>query len=659
MSYFKPLIAAGLAAAVALPLSLSAAAETPWTFVSMPDWLNADLGDLSSLPNYQGDNSTTPSWETAIDSVMGSIQAENPDFVMVAGDMTMARWIQDGLPTIGGQGLFGPTLGSNGYNQLDLATENQRVRNASELYYNAWNKRFTDRGMVAYTAIGDHELGDDSPTWNTQSSTFNGNTVQWGNLGRETISTYRDTYAEYFVDPIRNGDTGRLAQGSTFIQGPSSGQHASSAYAIKHNNTLMVSIDVFKQPTAQDRPIITVDGDQLTWLDQTLAAANLDSSIDHIIVQGHTPVLMPVNARNSGQLKVEDAENSALWQTLKTHNVDMYLSGEVHDITVNQNSDESLIQIVHGGFMGFDDSIIDSQTYLVGQVYSDRMELTLKELGVDANGGNLFQPGNPGTKLRENIILDPNGFQDVGQVTISTVDGRTRFLGATGAFAGLINPILPVGSFNFDKTVPQGEKDTQADKTVDQQPANATFSDFTLSNVTEFVVSASSSDSGAGNLDRLGMKEGWGTGNEQWIADTYVGFSVTADDGYTLELNGLEFVISRGNIANSHRDARLLIIDDEGNQTAIEIMDDLIAFDGQDLSGVNNTDFEFALDLIAENLGDSESWEFRWQFADTDGQDRVIRLDNVGLDFTAVAIPEPASALSLIAAAMALMGRRR
>jgi hypothetical protein len=45
-----------------------------WTFVSIPDFLNVD----TLYPE--------PKWEDALTYTLKSIKAENPDFVLVAGD---------------------------------------------------------------------------------------------------------------------------------------------------------------------------------------------------------------------------------------------------------------------------------------------------------------------------------------------------------------------------------------------------------------------------------------------------------------------------------------------------------------------------------------------------------------------------------------------
>jgi len=55
-------------------------AHEAWTFVSMPAFLNVD----TTYPQ--------PGWEGAIDYVLKAVKAEDPDFVLVAGDLVMGRW---------------------------------------------------------------------------------------------------------------------------------------------------------------------------------------------------------------------------------------------------------------------------------------------------------------------------------------------------------------------------------------------------------------------------------------------------------------------------------------------------------------------------------------------------------------------------------------
>ena len=56
------------------------ASAGPWRFVSIPDFVNVDL----AYPQ--------PGWEDALDYVLKAIKAENPEFVLVAGDLVMGHW---------------------------------------------------------------------------------------------------------------------------------------------------------------------------------------------------------------------------------------------------------------------------------------------------------------------------------------------------------------------------------------------------------------------------------------------------------------------------------------------------------------------------------------------------------------------------------------
>ena len=53
----------------------NAESNKEWIFVSMPDFLNVD----TVYPQ--------PGWEEALDFILKSVKAENPDFLLVAGDL--------------------------------------------------------------------------------------------------------------------------------------------------------------------------------------------------------------------------------------------------------------------------------------------------------------------------------------------------------------------------------------------------------------------------------------------------------------------------------------------------------------------------------------------------------------------------------------------
>ena len=114
---------------VLLAMSAPALATEPeaWTFVSMPDFLNVD----TDYPQ--------PGWEPALDVVLGGVKAEQPEFLLVAGDLLMGHWFTA-----------------------------EEVEEYAARYYPAWVKRLENHGLPFYAAVGDHELGDNPwPDWKT------------------------------------------------------------------------------------------------------------------------------------------------------------------------------------------------------------------------------------------------------------------------------------------------------------------------------------------------------------------------------------------------------------------------------------------------------------------------------------------------------------
>ena len=380
-------------------LAVSARAEE-WTFVSIPDFINADIGDISGLPGYDGGaNSTTASYEAALSFVLGSVAAESPDFMLVAGDLVNGHWYKD----VDGRQIFGPVS--------TLAEKRTVVNTAADLYYGEWKQRFADNGLTTHVALGDHDIGDNNWAAGSDKS--------------KLVATYKDNFADQFT---KNTDgTYRYAERpvGTAFEG--------TAYAVQHNNVLVVTVDVFRQ----DDPNVsadsktgsverTVDGDQLTWLDGVLADAETDPTIDHVIVQGHIPVLSPVRKQNSSGLTMPGGETTEFWQTLEDRDVDLYLAGEVHDMTASNHG--AVEQVAHGGIIGYASDI----NYLVGTVDGDRIDLELKAIDITNSGSSLWQAGS--NRPKETVTFDEAAFQTVGTLTIDKSSGETVYSNRTGEF---------------------------------------------------------------------------------------------------------------------------------------------------------------------------------------------------------------------------------
>jgi hypothetical protein len=332
--------------------------EPIFTFVSMPDFVNTDVGDLRVRAGQGWDpgdpTSINGAWTRAFDVILDEVQAEEPAAVLVAGDLVDGHWGMDVEPATG---IFGPV----GTRQEQLAA----VTNAGALYYGQWLDRFEERGLRTLPALGDHEIGD--------------NPWPAGTFKYDAVPTYKKAWADAF--------TKTAAGGHRYTMRPRGTAFEDTAYAVRIANTLFVSVDVFRQTA--DGVDVTVGRAQLRWLDRLLGRVRA-KGVEHIVVQGHTPVLGPVRARHSSELTMAGGAQSAFWRLLARHDVDLYLAGEMHDMTTLRAG--GVVQVVHGALATWGEA-----NYLVGDVYADRIELTLKEFrGARTNGKKLWNTDRKG-----------------------------------------------------------------------------------------------------------------------------------------------------------------------------------------------------------------------------------------------------------------------
>jgi hypothetical protein len=333
--------------------------EVPiFTFVSMPDFLNTDVGDTRVRAGQGWDpgdpTSINSAWTRALDVILDEVQAEEPAAVLVAGDLVDGHWGMDVEPATG---IFGP-----------VGTQQERltaVTNAGALYYRQWADRFEERGLRALPALGDHEIGD--------------NPWPAGSFKHAAVPTFKQAWADAF--------TKTSAGGHRYSMRPVGTAFEDTAYAVRIANTLFVTVDVFR-PTA-DGVDVTVTGAQLRWLNRLLGRMRT-KGVEHIVVQGHTPVLGPVRARHSSALTMTGGADTAFWRLLDRHDVDLYLAGEMHDMTTL--TADGVVQVVHGALATWGEA-----NYLVGYVYADRIELTLKEFrGARTNPRKLWNTDRKG-----------------------------------------------------------------------------------------------------------------------------------------------------------------------------------------------------------------------------------------------------------------------
>jgi 3',5'-cyclic AMP phosphodiesterase CpdA len=306
----------GVALVAASP---AASQDAPYTFVSIPDFLNADIGDTREAFHWKpGDpNSINVSYRASLDAILDNVQAELPSDVFVAGDMVEGHWGED----VDKSGIFGPV---RSFEQRKAA-----IRRAAHLYYSQWKRRFSHRGLPVHTAVGDHEIGDLDKIMPAR-----------GSFQYRVFNVFKQAYKEHF--------------GPTY-------------YAKDIGNSLLITLDVFSRDEQSIK--IRVGEAQLDWLRQTLAS----TTATNIIVQAHTPILGPVNTYRSSGLMYPNGRNSRLWQVMVRGGVDLYLCGEVHDVTVTER--DGIMQIAHGSLIAG-----GRMNYLVGTIYPDHIDLELKRI---------------------------------------------------------------------------------------------------------------------------------------------------------------------------------------------------------------------------------------------------------------------------------------
>jgi len=360
--------------------------------VSSPDFLNADVGDLRKGPGFweprRSANSTSPAYERAIDHVLDDWQRQAPDAVLVAGDLVDGRWGRDSHHT----GNFGPVGNPD---QRAAAT-----RLAAATYYPQYLKRFRDHHLDLFAAPGDHEYGDNP----------------WTVSKRRLAPVFQQEFARYLT---------RTASGRPRFPDHPTGPHAGTAYAFRPApDVQVVTIDPFD--IAPDHARIRVDRPQLRWLVSVLRKAELDG-VPWIFVQGHVPILEPVRARGSSQLHYPGGSRSRLWKVFKRFGVDVYLCGEVHDVTAT--AQDGILQLTHGGAFQF-----GLTTYALLDVHDDRLDVTLRDYAVKVRDARehsrLWETVRSGLKKWITVDREP--------VTIGTLT-----LDATGAVTERSGILLP------------------------------------------------------------------------------------------------------------------------------------------------------------------------------------------------------------------------
>lgn len=324
-------------------------------FVSFPDFFNFDI------PN------PWPGYDTAVNYFLTQVKAENPDFVLVAGDLVNGHWWDSP----------------------------QCVAHMGTIYFSAWVSRLKEHGLKFYTAVGDHELGDDP----------------WPESKIKLIPHLEQVYADNLKMP-QNGPENKKGL----------------AYYVREGDLLVITVETFE--VIDDSMRICVCGEQLEWF-QKVMEENRDAKFR--IVQGHVGLWGNLNRRSSSALMLEEGKESEFYQLMKKHKVDAYLAGEFHDVTVLEA--DGIWQIIHGSSWGRE--IVNTEDYLVGEVKGNELRLVMKRIYMDAQGEyswNLNKDRGPREIVRINEKTLKNGPETTGTLIIRKENNKREFLNRTGYF---------------------------------------------------------------------------------------------------------------------------------------------------------------------------------------------------------------------------------
>lgn len=359
-------------------------AAPSYTIVSTPDFLNADVGDVSTLPTWDGvSNSVNDDYDASLEVVLDQLAAERPDAVLVAGDLVEGHWGVD----VDDTGIFGP-----------VATATQAraaVRRAAGFYFDAWQDRFAAHGLPRpHVAVGDHEIGD--------------NPWRAGGVKRRALPDFKSAFARELI-----GDRyprSRRPLGTRFAD--------TSYWTALGPDVMLVSVDVFAPrrngPGSEGAMSQDLSGAHLRWFERTLAYGR--QHFRWVVVQGHVPAQGPVRRTGSSGLTLDGGSRSRMWRAMDAAGVDLYLAGEVHQVTAIARPGQP-VQLTHGGLFAF-----GGTTYVRIDVFDDRLELSSYgfDAVVDTRGPRLWQTGDkravpaglrylPGARLRGSAVLTDDG----------------------------------------------------------------------------------------------------------------------------------------------------------------------------------------------------------------------------------------------------------
>ncbi len=185
-----------------------------------------------------------------------------------------------------------------------------------------------------------------------------GDSWTYGTPKVEGLSTFRDSFSR----ELNENENGFIYSESVVNASsrPFGTPYVNTSYAYVYKNAMFVTVDAFhmigtnfydKKAGEGGSGIVTctVVGEHLRWFENVLKAAREDTTIDHIFVQAHLPILQPVRKINSSGQFIDKGIESEFWKLMQKYDVDIYFGGEVHSNTVTKDPESNLLQVITRG----------------------------------------------------------------------------------------------------------------------------------------------------------------------------------------------------------------------------------------------------------------------------------------------------------------------
>ena len=271
-----------------------------WSFIVLADWHGGEK--FAKVPGAQSEI-----WQKHLETIRYIKQTLGGDLVLFPGDTQTGKWDTEEF-----------------INSFDPSLEpEESVLTAGKNCYRTIRNLFEEGGYPdVLIAIGDHELGGNA--WSPSS------------IKVRSLPQFRQGFIDEFNKDMDGNFRFRESIGNASAR-PLGTTFQETSFAYRHKNALFITIDAFHTVGQGNDPFLdrenglggegiitcTVQGMHLAWLEEVLSEAQMISSIKHIFVQAHLPILQPVRkVACTGQF-MDRAENSKFWKLMAEYEVDL------------------------------------------------------------------------------------------------------------------------------------------------------------------------------------------------------------------------------------------------------------------------------------------------------------------------------------------------